>query len=158
MTSESTCPCGSPKYSECCQPCLDGQAHAKSPEALMRSRYSAYIELRPQYLYDSRHSSTRNKRTVQELEENCKAISFQSLTILEAPLPEEDEKEAFVEFRAVFKKNEEWGYTQEKSRFFKEDGQWFFVDSQFNDPQLKPEDPCWCPEGQSFGQCHGRDK
>lgn len=158
MNSDTPCPCGAPRYSECCQPHLDGQSPAESPEALMRSRYSAYVHIRPQYLFDTRHSSTRNKRTVQELEQNCKAMDFQSLTILQATPPHDQDKEAYVEFRAVFRKNEEWGFTQEKSRFFKENGQWFFVDSQFNAPQLKDSDPCWCPEGQNFGQCHGRDK
>lgn len=122
----------------------------------MRSRYSAYVLVRPQYLYDTRHISTRNKRTVEELEQSCKALDFQSLSILDAPAPEDSQTEAFVEFRAVFKKNGDWGFTQEKSRFFKEDNQWFFVDSQFHEPQLKADDPCWCLQGQSFGKCHSQ--
>ena len=37
------CPCGSgATYGECCGPIHDGTAKAKTAEALMRARYSAY--------------------------------------------------------------------------------------------------------------------
>ena len=38
-----TCPCGSAKpYSQCCEPLIRGE-RALTPEALMRARYSAYV-------------------------------------------------------------------------------------------------------------------
>ena len=39
----NNCICGSGKaFSECCEPLLSGKMPAKTPEQLMRSRYSAY--------------------------------------------------------------------------------------------------------------------
>ncbi|WP_020182232.1 YchJ family protein [Methylotenera sp. 1P/1] len=53
------CPCGSAKaYASCCQPLHHGQA-AKSAEALMRSRYAAYVLHLENYLLATWHSSTR---------------------------------------------------------------------------------------------------
>ena len=40
---DNPCPCGSNKpFAQCCEPYLQGKAIAPTPEALMRSRYSAY--------------------------------------------------------------------------------------------------------------------
>jgi SEC-C motif-containing protein len=39
-----TCPCGSQKpFSDCCEPYVSGAEAAPTAEALMRSRYSAYV-------------------------------------------------------------------------------------------------------------------
>ena len=43
--AKDLCPCGSGKeYGECCEPIIKGTALAQSPEALMRSRYTAYAK------------------------------------------------------------------------------------------------------------------
>ena len=44
IKSTDVCPCGSgKKFGECCSPILTGSAKAKTAEALMRARYSAYV-------------------------------------------------------------------------------------------------------------------
>ena len=41
--TKDLCPCGSGKtYSECCESIIKGKAKAKTAEALMRARYTAY--------------------------------------------------------------------------------------------------------------------
>ena len=53
------CPCGSGQpYHECCEPLHRGQA-AASPEALMRSRFTAFVLHLPDYLKAIWHPSTR---------------------------------------------------------------------------------------------------
>lgn len=52
------CPCGGPEYATCCAPWLQGQA-APTPEALMRSRYTAYTQKNEAYLLATWHPSTR---------------------------------------------------------------------------------------------------
>ena len=48
------CPCGSEiEYQKCCEPCHTGAAPAKTAEALMRSRYSAYVKGAIDYLIDT---------------------------------------------------------------------------------------------------------
>src|SRR5690606_37462745 len=56
------CPCGSgANYGDCCQPLHIGAA-ARSPEALMRSRYTAFVSRDSAYLLDTWHPSTRPAR------------------------------------------------------------------------------------------------
>ena len=53
------CPCESGKpYALCCEPCHQG-APAANAEALMRSRYTAYVLGLTQYLLGSWHPDTR---------------------------------------------------------------------------------------------------
>lgn len=53
------CPCGSGlRYASCCQSLHNGQT-AKSPESLMRSRYSAFVLHLEPYLLATWHPDTR---------------------------------------------------------------------------------------------------
>lgn len=55
-----TCPCNpATTYAACCQPLHEGRAPAASAEALMRSRYSAYVLGLRDYLLASWHPATR---------------------------------------------------------------------------------------------------
>ncbi len=57
---EADCPCGSGlALAECCAPCLDGTVLAPTAEALMRSRYTAYVLERFDYLRETWHPATR---------------------------------------------------------------------------------------------------
>lgn len=57
--SAAGCPCGSGRaYAACCEPLHRGTP-AASAEALMRSRYSAYVRGDRDYLLRSWHASTR---------------------------------------------------------------------------------------------------
>jgi SEC-C motif-containing protein len=57
-TITTACPCGSSNYAQCCKPYHDGAA-APTAEALMRSRYSAYVLGLMDYVYATWHASTR---------------------------------------------------------------------------------------------------
>jgi SEC-C motif-containing protein len=52
------CPCGGGKYAECCGPYHGGLEFPPTAEALMRSRYSAYVLQRMAYVRDTWHPST----------------------------------------------------------------------------------------------------
>ncbi|HSG62441.1 MAG TPA: SEC-C metal-binding domain-containing protein, partial [Pseudomonadales bacterium] len=44
MNLKNLCPCGSNKpFAKCCDRFLSGAQHAKTPEQLMRSRFSAFF-------------------------------------------------------------------------------------------------------------------
>ena len=50
------CPCGSEEsYEKCCRPLIEDGQPAATAEALMRSRYSAYVKWKTDYIYDSTH-------------------------------------------------------------------------------------------------------
>ncbi|MCB2412917.1 SEC-C domain-containing protein [Demequina sp. TTPB684] len=54
------CPCGSgATYRECCGPFLRGESAAPTAEALMRSRYTAYVRRDARYLLSTWNPSTR---------------------------------------------------------------------------------------------------
>ena len=54
---QNSCPCGSNRsYAQCCEPLHQGLVNAATAEALMRSRYSAYV-LRLSELFSSGHSA-----------------------------------------------------------------------------------------------------
>ena len=56
---QNLCPCGSgKKYDECCEPIIKGTKLAETPEALMRSRYTAYVLGDAAYLRRSWHPDT----------------------------------------------------------------------------------------------------
>ena len=119
-----TCPCGSSKpYEDCCEPLHLGKAHAKTAEALMRSRYSAYVKLHEQYLLDTWHPSTRP--TSLDLEPK----NWIGLKILLTKSGAENDVNGWVKFVARYKINGKAFRLEELSSFEKEDGVWYYVDA-----------------------------
>lgn len=126
------CACGSGEsYANCCFPLHKGLAKASSPEALLRSRYTAYLHGFPKYLLTSTHPSSepmrpkREKAYLQLLEVAC---SEENLKQLQVGVQEagETEGEAFITFRV---KRHVW--MSERSKFLKgEDGGWLFLDEE----------------------------
>ncbi len=54
------CPCGSEQpYESCCEPMISGRQAAGTAEALLRSRYSAFVKNRIQYIADTIHPDKR---------------------------------------------------------------------------------------------------
>ncbi len=91
---------------------------APSPEALMRSRYSAYAIHNEEYLLASWHASTRPKSIDAD-----PSVQWIRLKILDANISKE-----LVEFVATFRLNGKAHKLREKSRFVFEDGKWFYLD------------------------------
>lgn len=116
------CPCGSGRaFDACCGPCLAGNP-APTPEALMRSRYTAYVLRNADYLLRTWHSSTRPAEL--DLEEEGKWLG---LKVIRAEGGEGDEN-GTVEFVARFKIGGRAHRLEEKSRFVREDGRWVYLD------------------------------
>lgn len=94
----ASCPCDSGKpYSLCCQSCHQG-AYAANAEALMRSRYTAYVFGLEQYLLDTWHINTRP--TQLNLKQET-AIKWLGLSVKR--FEETSKTSAIVEFVARFK-------------------------------------------------------
>jgi SEC-C motif-containing protein len=87
----------------------------------MRSRYSAFVVGDAAYLRETWHGSTRPDSI--ELDPG---IRWTGLEIVEV-VNEGDR--AVVEFRAHFRDAEGAGIQQERSRFSKRAGRWFYVDA-----------------------------
>lgn len=123
MKAGAACPCGSGRpYAACCGP-LHGGTPAATAEALMRSRYSAYVLGLETYLLATWHSSTRPERLDLAAEPAPKWLGLEVRR--HAPA---DAAHAEVEFVARYRVGGRGQRLRETSRFVREDGAWFYVD------------------------------
>ncbi|MDD5176250.1 MAG: YchJ family metal-binding protein [Sterolibacterium sp.] len=124
---DTLCPCGSnTSYVRCCGRYLDGDEVAGTAEALMRSRYTAYVLLREAYLLATWHLSTRPLA----LDMDNAGTKWVGLQVLRHE--QQNELSAFVEFIARYKVNGRAQRLHEISRFLREGGQWFYVDGKLS--------------------------
>jgi SEC-C motif-containing protein len=125
---EPPCPCGSRAgYAACCGRWHAGAA-APDAELLMRSRYSAFVLDRIDYLLATWHPSTRPAR----LEPNEPGLRWLGLEVRwHRPI---DADRAEVEFVARHKLGGRAARLHERSRFVREQGRWFYVDGDLNPP------------------------
>ena len=127
---ETPCPCGSDRpYTACCGPCHDGSRPATDAEALMRSRYSAYVLGNAAYLLATWHPQTRPA----------------GLDLSEEPVPHWlglqvkrhevlGPEEARVEFVARYKIGGRAHRLHETSRFGCLGGRWYYLDGDIHSP------------------------
>ena len=129
------CPCGSEKeFSKCCEPYLLGEKAAPTAEALMRSRYSAFVTKNYQYIEDTVDPQTTNEFNHPSNREWAEQSEFQRLEILSA---EEIKNKATVEFKAYFHQNGEDHVHHEVSKFRQQAGIWYFRDGRTKEPPTK---------------------
>lgn len=156
----SLCPCGSGHpLDACCGPYLDGAA-APTPEALMRSRYSAYVVGNIDHVERTHDSADGFDRA--EAESMSRDMDWQSLEILSTTEGGADDDEGTVEFAARYKHKGEQQLHHEISNFHRRDGRWLYVNGVIN-PKAAPRtvekvgrnDPCPCGSGKKFKKCCG---
>lgn len=123
------CPCFSgKKYDKCCQVYHNGRL-PPTPEALMRSRYSAYALGLADYIIDTTHyknlafESNRDawKREILNFSEKTEFIS------LEVKEAQGDQ----VIFTAFLRQDGQDASFTERSLFKKEEGKWQYLSAEF---------------------------
>jgi SEC-C motif-containing protein len=128
----STCPCGgfngSAAYAQCCQPYIDGTRHAPTAEQLMRSRYTAYTLGEAAYILSTWHESTRPRQLDLEPPGAPHGVRWLGLTVHNHSQPSENQSQ--VEFTARYREAGRAHRLKEKSRFVRENQQWFYVDGE----------------------------
>jgi SEC-C motif-containing protein len=125
ISDSSLCPCGSTEnYTECCQPFHNGTHFPVTAQALMRSRYSAYVLQNADYLLATWHKTTRPK----ELDFSQDNTTWQKLEILNTKKGGAKDDKGRVEFNAFYVQDNERRLMHEISRFKKIAGRWFYVD------------------------------
>lgn len=117
---DDRCPCGSGlAYSRCCATWHRG-APAPTAEALMRSRYSAYVLGLDDYLLATWHTATRPAAL------DADPVRWLGVDVKRhAP---DGEDRATVEFVARFRADGRGHRLHETSRFVREEGHWYYVD------------------------------
>ncbi|MFK4147771.1 YchJ family protein [Streptomyces sp. NPDC004065] len=122
MTTRS-CPCGlSAPYESCCGRFHSGAAAAPTAEALMRSRYCAFVRRDAGYLLRTWHPRTRPARL--DLDPGMR---WTGLEILDTQDGSAFHTRGTVTFRASYR----GGELCEHSRFERVDGAWVYVDGDF---------------------------
>ncbi|MCG2591586.1 hypothetical protein LZ009_02160 [Ramlibacter sp. XY19] len=119
----AACPCGRPELARCCGPYLadfDG-CPAPDAEALMRSRYSAFVLEDAGYLLATWHASTRPRELTFEA-----GLKWLGLEVRDAR--QQDADHAEVEFVARSRLAGRGQRLHERSRFVREGGRWYYLD------------------------------
>ncbi|MEG3629265.1 YchJ family protein [Streptomyces poriticola] len=125
MTTTRSCPCGLPEaYEACCGRYHRGAASAPTAEALMRSRYSAFVRRNAEYLLRTWHPRTRPGRL--DLDP---MMRWTGLEILDTADGSAFHSTGTVTFRASHR----GGSLHERSRFERVDGLWVYVGGEFLD-------------------------
>ena len=126
ISNASKCACGSTlKYIKCCGQYIKKGLKPPSAEALMRSRYSAYVLNNEEYLLNTWHLSTRPS----ELDLESDDIEWESLEILATNAGTPLDNDGTVEFyKRHGKSHNKKQQIHEVSRFVKENKQWLYVD------------------------------
>ena len=177
MSSE-VCPCGTGKpYSECCGPYLSGEKIAPTAEALMRSRYSAFVKSEIGYIKSTLAPESRGDFDEDAVKQWSQKSEWLGLEILRTEAGQEGDTKGVVEFNARYKLKGKVVGHHEVSQFRKEklDGRWYFVDGESHEhhdgdghhhnhstepvvraePKIGRNDPCHCGSGKKFKKCHG---
>ncbi|MEM7033965.1 MAG: YchJ family metal-binding protein [Chloroflexota bacterium] len=155
--NEEFCSCNSLKLShQCCQPLLEGKAKAATPEALMRSRYTAFCQGNIDYLIRTHHPSKRHPDDEETLQKSMAGTEWLGLKVIKAPHVKKEDITGIVEF-AAFYNNPTLGQLHECSEFVLKGGQWYYLQGEILPPiTLSRNELCWCGSNKKFKKCHGR--
>lgn len=118
------CVCGSGRAADACCARLHAGEPAPTPEALMRSRYSAFVLDLREYLLGTWHASTRPAM----LAPPEPGLRWLGLELREHRVI--DGEHATVSFVARSKLGGRAHRLAETSRFVREGGRWFYVDGE----------------------------
>lgn len=161
------CHCGSGRtFGECCEPFIRGTKLPPTPEALMRSRYSAYVERAIDYLGDTLHPGHRTDWDRDASRRWAETAEWQGLEIVSTDGGAAGDEEGFVEFIALFSEDGKPRRHHERSRFQNKGGRWYYVDGQAPElpkpqtlrheaPKVGRNEPCPCGSGRKFKKCCG---
>lgn len=159
------CICGLGESTKtCCGPIIAGTKAAETAEALMRSRYTAYVEGEIDYLHDSIHPAHREGTDKEATRAWSQGAKWHGLEILATEAGGKDDQKGIVEFRARFSVKGLVQEHHERAQFERLDGKWYFVDGEMvrhkpvtrEGPRVGRNDPCPCGSGKKYKKCCGK--
>lgn len=158
------CPCGTGKaYADCCEPIIKGVRPAETAEALMRSRYAAYVKVETDYIFETTHPKHREGYDVAGTKEWAESAEWQALEIISVNGGGSEDTDGEVEFIARFSEKGEPKVHHELALFKKEQAGWLFTDGKAvtqkpiaRAPKVGRNDPCTCGSGLKYKKCCGK--
>jgi len=157
----STCPCGSSTdLDKCCEPIIKGKKKAKTPEALMRARYSAYVIGETEFIKTSNAPETAGDVDIEATKQWSKAATWEGFEIVENA-PEGAKDRAELEFIAKYSVEGNQMQHHERSVFVEQNGTWYFLEGDVvkpkpirrDGPRIGRNDPCPCGSGKKYKKC-----
>lgn len=156
-------------YEDCCQPYhedidnADG-IKADSAERLMRTRYSAFVKVLPDYIIKTTVPAQQHLLEVTDIESWAQTTDWAGLEVI-AHTPKLGKRHAQVEFKAYFRATDKASTPlqahHELSTFIKikhhvrQDARWYFLDPTVS-ITVTQKQPCICSSGEKFKRCCGQ--
>jgi len=156
-TTDNNCLCGTGlPYEQCCQLLHTGQSKAKTAEALMRSRFTAYAMQNSDYLLQTWDKPSRPEN----IDFSKETGTWTSLTIISTKKGGAKDSKGIVEFKAYFTQDGQEQVMNEISRFVKKQDQWFYLDGKVKSVSANKgptnqglNAPCSCGSGKKYKRC-----
>lgn len=95
----------------------------------MRSRYTAFVLEKAQYLYDTHHPDYRAEDELKALKKSFKGMVWLGLEVVAAEQGQAGDSTGLVEFKAHYRHGGKTGVLHERSRFVCVQGQWLYLDA-----------------------------
>ncbi|MBI5202432.1 MAG: YchJ family protein [Elusimicrobia bacterium] len=164
--TNTPCPCGAARsYETCCGLYIDGGKPAPTAEALMRSRYSAYVKTKMAYLRDTLAPRDRGQFDEAGAKKWATESQWKGLTILATERGGTADDEGTVTFVARYLAEGAEREHREQA-VFRRDPQtkaWYFDEARTpkaapvvrEAPKVGRNDPCSCGSGKKFKKCCG---
>ncbi|MDQ8208295.1 YchJ family metal-binding protein [Coraliomargarita sp. SDUM461003] len=131
------CPCASGlEYEGCCQAYHTRPGTAPTAEALMRSRYAAYVLGEIDYLLATTHPTERQPDLAAGYRSTAESIQWMGLEVVSTFQGGKNDKIGKVEFKASYVQAGQRAIHHEKSRFKRHAGQWYYLDGIVDDQAL----------------------
>ena len=155
MINDELCHCGSGHaYEKCCLQYVNGSDNAPTAEALMRSRYTAYVMGDEAYLLASWFHATRPDK----LNLAATNIHWSGLSICKTQAGKAGDLRGVVEFIASYVEAGKAAQVHESSRFICQQGRWFYVDGDLiSENKVARNAACSCGSGKKFKRCCGKN-
>ncbi|MDG1581373.1 YchJ family protein [Pseudomonas sp. GOM6] len=147
-----TCHCGSGDPLEACCDKYHQGTPAPSAEALMRSRYSAYVLGLIDYLRDTTLPAQQSGLDLAGIRAWSLGSTWLGLEVESSEVIGAQPEHAFVTFTASWHDGTSQHSHRERSAFVQRNGRWYFIDPTVA-LKVGRNDACPCGSGQKFKKC-----
>ena len=126
MTKQQLCPCGSKnEYKNCCQIFIDRIKLPKTPEQLMRSRYTAYSLANIDYIQETMCGDALQDFDALDARDWALSVKWLKLEVIRSSMP--TECTGIVEFIAYYRYQNKKHRLHEVSQFELIDQRWYYT-------------------------------
>lgn len=119
--------CSGRTFQECCEPFVMLKENAPTAEALMRSRYTAYVLANATYIINTTHPKTRHFHSKKAILQWAKENVWERLEVVIS-------EEYRIVFKAYYKDNKGISFEHYEDSFFEIlGGKWYYVSGTFKE-------------------------